>query len=418
MARLSDDCFAHGGKPLTAAQALAAIARAARPLPAIAEVPLARACGRILAEDVTAAMDVPPHANAAVDGYAFFHDDLAGDGPTVLPVTGRVAAGRRLGRPARRGEAVRIFTGAPMPEGADTVAMQEDAREEGGIVTLPPGLRRGANRRRAGEDVRAGSVVLRAGRRLRAPDVGLAASLGRVRLACRLPLRVALFSTGDEVEEPGRPLAPGAIYDANRYAIAGLLRGLGCRVSDLGILPDDARRTEDAILAAAEGHDALLTSGGVSVGDEDHVGRTVAERGTLHAWHLAIKPGRPLLLGQVGAAAFVGLPGNPAAAMVTFLRFARPLLLRLAGALEVEPRTFAVRAAFARDKKGGRREYVRVHLERAADGVLEARAFAREGAGLLSSLVATDALAELPEDMTRLEKGAMVEVLPFGEAMA
>ena len=421
--RLSDDCFAHDGpdgrdgRPMTAAEALATIARIARPMTAIEQVPLAHACGRVLAEDVTAAMDVPPHDNAAVDGYAFFHDDLAA-GTAPLPVVARVAAGRVLERPIRRGEAVRIFTGAPMPAGPDTVAMQEDAREEGGRVALPSGLRRGANRRRAGEDVRAGSVVLAAGRRLRAPDVGLAASLGRARLACRAPLKVALFSTGDEVQEPGRPLAPGAIYDANRYAVAGLLQGLGFQVSDLGILPDHARRSEQAILAAAAGHQALMTSGGVSVGEEDHVRHIVARCGKLHAWHMAIKPGRPLMLGQLGGAAFIGLPGNPAAAMVTFLRFARPLLLRLAGAREVEARTFAVRSAFARDKKGGRREYVRVHLQRGADGVLEARAFAREGAGLMSSLVATDALAELPEDMTRLEKGAMIEVLPFSEAMA
>lgn len=416
--QLSDDGFAHDGPSMTAAQALAAIARIARPVTEAESVALGRACGRILAEDIAATMDVPPHANAAVDGYAFFHADLATAGPTLLPVVGRAAAGRVLARPVRRGEAVRIFTGAPMPPGPDTVAMQEDAREQGGQVALPAGLRRGANRRLPGEDVRAGSVVLEAGRRLRAPDVGLAASLGLTRLPCRAPLQVALFSTGDEVREPGQPLDPGAIYDANRHAVAALLRGLGCRVSDLGILADDARTSAQAILAAARGHHVLMTSGGVSVGEEDHVRHIVARHGALHAWHLAIKPGRPLMLGRLRGATFVGLPGNPAAAMVTFLRFARPLLLRLAGARRVQPRTFAVRSAFARDKKGGRREYVRVHLEPGQDGVLEARAFAREGAGLMSSLVATDALAELPEDMTRLEQGAMIEVLPFSEAMA
>ena len=414
---LADDCFAHGGRLMTAAEALALIGRVAAPVTGAETVPLARAAGRILAADAVSAMDVPPHANAAVDGYAFFHDDLAGGAGTALPVTARVPAGHALGRPARRGEAIRIFTGAPMPEGPDTVAMQEDAREEAGRVVLPAGLRRGANRREAGEDVRAGATVLRAGRRLRPQDIGLAASVGLTHLPCRLPLKAALFSTGDEVCEPGAALRPGAIYDANRHAVRGLLEGLGCDVTDLGILPDDGARTRAAIAEAAGGHDALVTSGGVSVGDEDHVRGAVTERGALHAWHMAIKPGRPLMLGAIDGAAFVGLPGNPAAAMVTFLRFARPLLLRLAGAKSVEPRVFAVRSGFARRKKGGRREYVRVHLERAQDGVLEARAFAREGAGLMSSLVETDGLAELPEDMTQLDKGRAIDVLPFSEVI-
>ena len=417
MTRPTDDCFAHGDRLMTAAEALDLIARVARPVTGVEPVALADATGRILADDVVSSMDVPPHPNAAVDGYAFFHDDLAAEGETVLPVAGRVPAGRALDRPAARGEAIRVFTGAPMPEGPDTVAMQEDAREAGGKVALPAGVRRGANRREAGEDVGAGSAILRAGRRLKPQDAGLAASCGVTSLPCREPLKVALFSTGDEVTEPGEALRAGAIYDANRYAVRGLLEGLGCAVTDLGILPDEGPRTRAAIVEAAASHDALMTSGGVSVGDEDHVRQAIVDEGALHAWYMAIKPGRPLMLGQIGGVPFVGLPGNPAAAMVTFLRFARPLLLRLAGAREVDPLVFAVRAAFDRDKKGGRREYVRVHLERAPDGVLEAHAFAREGAGLLSSLVETDGLAELPEDMTRLERGGMVDVLPFSEVV-
>ena len=402
---------------MTAAQALELIGRTVAPVTESGEVPLDAAAGRILARDVVAPMQVPPHANAAVDGYAVFHADLDPAGETVLPVTARVAAGERRVPAGRRGEAFRIFTGAPMPEGCDTVVMQENVRVDGDRAALAPGTRRGANRREAGEDVRVGSTILRAGRRLQPTDIGLAASVGLTGLACRRRLCVALFSTGDEVVEPGEALAPGAVYDANRHALRALLEGLGCAVTDLGILPDRARETRDAIVDAASRHDALVTSGGVSVGDEDHVQRTVREHGTLHAWYMAIKPGRPLVLGEVGDAAFVGLPGNPAAAMVTFLRFARPLLLRLAGARSVEPRVFSVRAAFARDKKGGRREYVRVHLRRGPCGALEARAFEREGAGLLSSLVETDGLAELPEDMTRLEPGRMVDVLPFSEVM-
>jgi len=417
MTRLNDDCFAQGDAPITVAQALALIERIGQPLTGVETVALDDAAGRILAQDVVAAIDVPPHDNAAVDGYAVFHADLAPGAATALPVDGRIAAGHPLQGTARRGTALRIFTGAPMPEGPDTVVMQEDVRLEGDRVILPPGLKQGANRRRAGEDVRAGRVVLRAGRRLRPQDVGLAGAIGRAALPCRAPLRAAVFSTGDEVVEPGRPLGPGAIYDANRYAVMALLRGLGVVVTDLGILPDDDARTAATIGEAARGHHVLMTSGGVSVGEADHVGAALLQHGRLHAWRLAIKPGKPLLLGQIGDTVVVGLPGNPAAAMVTFLRFARPLVLRLSGATEVEPRFFPVRAAFGRDKKAGRCEYVRVALRRGDDGMLEAHACGSDGAGILSSLVEADGLAELPDDMTRLEKGAMIEVLPFSEVI-
>ncbi len=414
--RLSPE--ARGDRLMTAAEALALISRIAAPVTSTEEIPLARAAGRILARDIISTMDVPPHDNAAVDGYAFFHDDLARAGETTLPVTARVTAGMALDRPAQRGEAIRIFTGAPMPDGCDTVAMQENVRSEGDSIILDSRTRRGANRREAGEDVAAGSTILRQGRRLGPFDIGLAASAGLAILPCHQRLRVALFSTGDEVTDPPGLLGPGAIFDANRHAVRALLEAVGCTVTDLGILPDDAAATRHAILDAAGQHHALMTSGGVSVGDEDHVQRTIREHGTLHAWYMAIKPGRPLVLGDIGNTTFIGLPGNPAAAMVTFLRFARPLLLLLSGADDVAPMTFNVRSAFSRDKKSGRREYVRVHLRRDDDGVTEAQAFDREGAGLLSSLVDTDGLAELPEEMTRLEAGDMIEVLPFSEVLS
>jgi len=418
MAQLTDDCFAQGHELMPMAEALATIARLATPLTEPEDVALAVAVGRVLAADVTAAMNVPPHDNSAVDGYAVHFADLNAETETVLPVTGRAAAGHPLGRAAGRGEAIRIFTGAPMPEGPDTVMMQEDVRADGDRVVLMPGIRQGANRRRAGEDVKAGSVILAKGRRLRPQDVGLAASTGMARLRCYAPLSVAVFSTGDEVTEPGATLPAGGIYDANRYALIGLLQGLGCRVTDLGILADQGAKTEAALGCAARAHDVLVTSGGVSVGEEDHIRATIERLGTLHAWHIGIKPGRPLMLGQLRQTPFIGLPGNPAAALVTFLRLARPLILRLAGATEVEPRLFKVRAAFARKKKAARREFVRVTLRPGADGILEAHAFPREGAGLMSSLVEADGLAELPEDMTRLEAGAMIDFLPFSEVLS
>ncbi len=272
-----------------------------------------------------------PDDNSAVDGYALRFEDLASGAETRLRIAGRAAAGHPFDGAIRSGEAVRIFTGAPMPAGCDTVMMQEDCVAEGEYVRLRPGLKRGANRRRAGEDVRAGNIVLRQGMRLRPQDLGLAASVGRARLRVRLPLRAAVFSTGDELCEPGAPRRPGAIFDANRPVMIGLLDALGCRVSDLGILRDDLAAIRAALASAAGEHDLIVTSGGMSVGEEDHVKAAVRSLGDLHFWQLAIKPGRPIGLGQVRGVPFVGLPGNPVAMMVTFLRIARPMILRLVG---------------------------------------------------------------------------------------
>ena len=373
---------------------------------------------------IAAPNDVPPHDNSAVDGYAVFFDDLDPEAETRLPVTGRAAAGHPLKRPARRGEAVRIFTGAPMPEGhegaegPDTVMMQEDCRAEGDGVLIAPGIKRGANRRGRGEDLRAGAVALRRGRRLRPQDLGQAAACGRRTLRVARPLRAALFSTGDELREPGTPLEPGCIYDSNRYTVGGLLRGLGCRVADLGILPDEAETVRAALAEAEGGHDLIVTSGGVSVGEEDHVRQAVESLGRLHLWRLAIKPGRPIAMGQVGRVPFVGLPGNPVAVVVTFVTIVRPMILRLLGGSDLSPHHFRVRAAFDHKKKKDRREWVRARLEADGDGGWRAVRFPREGAGILSSLVESDGLVELPEGMTRLRAGSLVDFLPFSEVCA
>jgi molybdopterin molybdotransferase len=308
MAQLSDDCFAFGGELLGVDAALALIAERIAPVVEAESAPLASAAGRILAHDLVAAIDVPPHANSAVDGFAIAHADLSPDRETVLPVTGRAAAGHPLGRPFARGEAIRIFTGAPMPEGTDTVMMQEDCVIEAGRVRLKPGIKRGANRRHAGEDVAAGYVALPAGRRLAPADLGLAAALGQASLPVYRPLRAALLSTGDEVREPGADLMPGAIYDANRVMLAALLRGLGCVVTDFGICADRAAGLADTLAAAAAGHDLIVTSGGVSTGEEDHVRTAIEQLGRLDFWRLAIKPGRPVALGQVKGVPLVGLP--------------------------------------------------------------------------------------------------------------
>ncbi len=412
--QLSDDCFAAGDRPMTTAEALALLAERIAPVGATERLPLRAAVGRILAEDIVSERDVPPAGNSAVDGYAFAFDDLTPGRETRLRLSGRAAAGHPAPRGSGEG-AVRIFTGALMPEGCDTVAMQEDCAADADEVVIPRGLSRGANSRRAGEDVRRGDAILVKGHLLRPQDIGIAASVGHSEISVYRPVRVAVFSTGDEVREPGAALVHGAIYDSNRYVLMSLLDGFPVDVSDLGILADDRKAVAAALRDAARAHDLLITSGGVSVGEEDHVRNVVQENGALHFWRLAIKPGRPLALGQVAGAPFVGLPGNPVAAMVTFVRFARPLLLRLAGGTRVDPRLYRVRAGFSHRKKPNRREWVRARLKLGADGTLEAEKFAREGAGILRSLVEADGLVELPEEMTEVAPGAMVEFLPFSE---
>jgi molybdopterin molybdotransferase len=418
MAQLSDDCFAFGGQLMPLDQALATIAERAVPLPARRTVALRAARGAILAAGIAAPRDVPPHDNSAVDGYAVFHDDLRSDGETVLPVAGRAAAGHPFPRALPRGEALRIFTGAPMPEGPDTVFMQEDCVAEGGSVRLPAGLKKGANRRRAGEDVKAGDIVLRAGQRVRPQEVGLAASLGLVELPVYAPLKVAVLSTGDEVRDPGAALPPGGIYDANRYALMSLVEALGCEVTDLGIVEDRLPALRDALEKAAAGHDLVVTSGGMSTGEEDHMKAAVEALGRLYFWRLAIKPGRPVALGQLGRVPLIGLPGNPVAVMVTFLLLARPLILRLAGASVAEPRSFPARAEFDYRKKAGRREFVRASLGAPVDGLPAARRFPRDGAGILSSMTQSDGLVVLEEHITRVAPGDPVPFLPFAELLS
>jgi len=414
MAQLKDDCFAFGGELMPMDDALAILAERVEPVAEAETVPLADALGRTLAEDISAPRDVPPHDNSAVDGYAVFFDDLQDGGDTRLRVGGRVAAGHPLGRAGERGEAVRIFTGAPMPDGMDTVFMEEDCTPDSGDVILPPGLKQGANRRFRGEDVQAGDVVIAAGSRLRPQELGLAASVGRGTLSVYRPLRAAVFSTGDEVRDPSDDAPEGCIFDANRFSVMGLLKDMGCAVTDLGILADDEDGMAEALGSAARDHDVLLTSGGVSAGEEDHVKAAVERNGEIHFWRLSIKPGRPIALGRVGGTAFVGLPGNPVAAMVTFMVLARPLLLRLGGAREIDAPRYPVIAGFDYKKKTGRREWVRARLNR-DNGRLVAQKYRSGGSGILTSMVFADGLVELPEERGNVTTGEQVDFLPFSE---
>ncbi|MFL5225201.1 MAG: gephyrin-like molybdotransferase Glp [Microvirga sp.] len=413
MAQLSNDCFAFGGELMSVDEAKALIAERIAVAAAVEDVPLIEADGRVLAEDIAAPLDLPPFDNSAVDGYAVRFADLAAGQETVLAVVGRIAAGAALERPVPARGAVRIFTGAPLPAGLDTVFMQEDVGAAGDAVVLPAGLKPGANRRLAGEDIARGGTALLAGHRLSPRDIGLIAALGIAAVPVRTPLRVAVFSTGDEVISPGEPLGPAKLYDANRFMLQAMLRRLGCRATDLGILRDEPRALARALAGAAADHDLIVTSGGVSTGEEDHVKAAVESAGALTFWRIAIKPGRPVAMGVVAGTPFIGLPGNPVAAFVTFAHVARAVIARLSGERLARPRAYPVLAGFAYRKKEGRREYVRVRIEEGDDGALVARKHPREGAGVITSLTETDGLIELPEPVTRVEPGEVLRFLPY-----
>ena len=430
MAQLTDDCFAFGGPMLSVADVERLMADRVNAVADCADVALAHALLRVTAFDVRAAVNLPSFDNSAVDGYAVRFVDLNSTGETRLRIAGRVQAGSTGVAAIEAGQAIRIFTGAAMPPGTDTVFMQEDVQAHGDAVVVPSGLKLGANRRLIGEDVKADSVVIKAGCRLQPQHIAMASAIGLTHLQVRRKVSIALFSTGDEIVEPGSPLRYGAVFDANRPLLAAMARRLGADVTDLGILADEPAAVAQALTNAARDHDLVLTSGGVSMGEADHVRTAVAKAGRLVFWRIAIKPGRPVAMGVLNAgeagqtkshgahnAAFVGLPGNPVAAFVTFARVVRPLLLRLMGA-GIEPLVaFPVRATFAYAKKSGRREYVRVSLARGADGVLEASKHSQDGAGVISSLTVTDGLAELPEDVTSVAPGDHVGFISYAALM-
>lgn len=418
MAQLSDDCFAFGGPMMSVDDAVGLIATRVAAVADIEMVPVVEADGRVLATDIAAPLPLPPFTNSAVDGYAVRDADLPQQRERAIPLDGRIQAGGIAHAPIKPGHAARIFTGAPMPPEAGTVFMQEDVRlDDAGKVVLPPGLKPGANVRPAGEDIAQGHVALHAGQRLQPQHVALAAAFGLTRLEVTRRIRVAVFSTGDELASPGTPRAASQVFDSNRFMLMAMLRRLGCEVSDLGILRDERTSLADGLKEVAGAHDLILTTGGVSTGEEDHVKAAVESVGSLVLWRMAIKPGRPVAMGIIGGTPLIGLPGNPVASFVTFVHVVRPTVLALAGGRPEPLMPIPVRAAFTYKKKAGRREYVRVSLRPAQDGRLEAVKFPREGAGLLSSLIETDGLVELGEAVTLVEPGQGVGFLSYAGLM-
>ena len=413
------DCFGVHDRLLTLAEALTAALHRIQPLRETVSVPLLDAYGRILAADVVARLDVPPHDNSAMDGFALYRGDLQTDAATRLPVVGQSLAGHPYVGTVPPGTVVRITTGGVMPTGPDAVIMQEQcavAPDRSWIEVVPAvaaRLQPGENIRRCGEDVQAGTVLLPRGLRLRPQDVALAAGQGIAALEVVRPLRVAVASTGDELHAPGVALPPGAIYESNRYTLIGFLRRLGCAVTDLGILRDERARLLTAFQDAAASHDVVLTSGGVSVGTADLVKDVIAELGEIAFWRLAIKPGKPVAFGQIQDCMVIGLPGNPVSVMVTLLMFARLLLLKRMGAVPAEPLRLRVTADFSFRCKPGRREWLRVRLRNDATRGPLASLYRSNSSGALSSLSWAEGLVELPEDCSGIALGDTVDYLPF-----
>ena len=403
---------------MTLDDALAQLLSGVAPLQDVEMVPTLEADARVLSQDVVSELHVPPQDNSSMDGYAVRSIDVPQAG-VVLQVTQRIAAGS-IGHPMSPLSAARIFTGAPIPPGADAVVMQEDCEVvndcEGGVrLNAVPAA--GQWIRRAGEDVARGSVVLHSGERLHPAALGLAASVGMAKLAVRRRPRVALFSTGDELVMPGQKapqeMPPGAIYNSNRFFLAALLCRLGCDVTDMGIVPDQRGATVEALHSAAQSHDVILTSGGVSVGEEDHIKPAVQALGSLDLWQIAIKPGKPFAHGRIGNAHFLGLPGNPVSSYVTFLVLVRPFLLKLQGVSIVAMKTVAARADFIWARADKRREFLRVR--RNAQGGLDL--FPNQSSGVLTSAVWGDGLVDNPAGRT-IAPGDMVQFVAFAEAMA
>ena len=405
---------------LSAAEALDRLLSACRPIPESETLSTLDANGRVLAQAQTSQLDVPPMDNTQMDGYAVRAADCA-SGAARLKVAQRIPAGQ-VGQALQAGTAARIFTGAMIPPGADAVVMQEQCELEqtaqGDFVTIRHAPQAGEWIRRAGEDIKAGSMILAAGTRLRAQELGLAASVGLANLPVVRKPRVAVFFTGDELAMPGEPLKPGAIYNSNRFTLRGLLQNLGCDISDYGIVPDSLEATRDTLRRAGADHDLIITSGGVSVGEEDHIRPAVQAEGRLNMWQIAIKPGKPLAFGEIdragrkGAAFFIGLPGNPVSSFVTFLLFVRPFILRLQGASDVAPKTFEMRADFAWPKPDKRNEFLRAKIN--GRGGLDL--FPNQGSAVLTSTAWGDGLIDNPPEHV-IAPGEVVRFMPFNELL-
>jgi molybdopterin molybdotransferase len=398
---------------LPVAEAYRRIELGVQPVSGFEQVAIRSALGRVLMEDIRSTINVPPHTNSAMDGYALAGDELPSHGVRTLAVIGTAWAGKPYEGRVGTGQCVRIMTGALLPPGTDTVVMQERVEREGETVRIGAGEKRGQNVRRPGEDLTIGEVVLPAGRQMMPADVGLLASLGVAEVRVRRRLRVSFFSTGDELRSIGEALGEGDIYDSNRYTLYGMLTRLGVEVIDMGVVRDQREDVERAFREASQVADAIITSGGVSVGEADFVKETLESLGSVNFWKIAMKPGRPLAFGRVGEALFFGLPGNPVSVMVTFYQFVQPALRRMMGRTSVPPVRIKVPCASRLKKAPGRTEFQRAVLETGPDGGMSVRLTGEQGSGILSSMSRANCFIILPTECGNVEPGTLVDVEPF-----
>ena len=396
-------------------EAVAQMLAAARPLSETEFLPIEQALGRILAEPVSSTIKVPGWDNSAMDGYAVHFGDLTEAG-IRLPISQRIPAGQ-AGDPLQPGTAARIFTGAPVPRNADTVVIQEVCEQDGDHVIIKELPKDGANVRKAGEDITAGSDIISPGTKLAPQHLGLAVSVGVAEVTVYRKLKVALFASGDELIMPGNPLGPGQIYNSNQFTASGMLQALGCDVIQLGIVEDTLDTTCDALAQGAKEADLVLASGGVSVGEEDHVKPAVEKLGSLEMWKIAIRPGKPVAFGHIGDTPLIGTPGNPVSLFVTFLLFARPFILKMQGSNKLLPMPLTAEAAFDWPKPDKRREFARARLEIGEDGKARVTTFPSRSSGVLSSVTWANGLAVIPERQT-LKQGDSVQFLSFDELLS
>jgi molybdopterin molybdotransferase len=414
IAEIAAQLAGYDAQALSAAQVGDFLAQLVEPIREAENVPIFDALDRVLAQDIVSPVSVPPHDNSAMDGYAFDGTQLAADAPLALEMVGTAFAGTAWRGDVGAGQCVKIMTGAIMPAGLDTVVPQEFTKLQDERIVVPAGvLRRGDNRRLMGEDLRAGEPALRAGQRLGPAACGLVASLGIGTVPLVRRPRVAYFSTGDEILSVGDAPREGAVYDSNRYTVFGLLTRLGCEVIDLGVVRDDPQRLESAFRDAASRADAIITSGGVSVGEADFTKAMMKKLGDVAFWRIAMRPGRPMAVGRIGRSILFGLPGNPVAVMVTFLAFVRPALLRLMGASATQPPLLKARSLEAMRKKPGRTEYQRGLVSTAPDGSLQVRTTGNQGSGVLSSMVQANGLIVLHHAQVSVAAGDEVDVMMF-----
>ena len=418
MTQLTNDCFKHSEKRISLEKAVSILEKRIKCIKKTEKIKLDQALGRILSKDIFSQINVPHFDNSAVDGYAFKYLDLNTKNNTTLKLAGRITAGQNFNKKIKKGEVVRIFTGAKIPKGTDTVIMQEDCNLNNKWVVLQIGIFKGANIRKKGEDIKSGKKIISKGSKLKAQDIALIASIGIKEIEVYEKLTVGIFTTGNELFEPGKKISKSGIYDSNRYCLKNLLKTINCSIKDYGIKKDNKKLIKKNLKKISKDCDLIITTGGMSVGEEDYVRKVIEENGSINFWNIAIKPGRPVALGNVFKKPFIGLPGNPVSVMITFLKIALPTINKLSGFLQPKEKCFIVTTDFNFKKKSGRKEFLRVKISKNLNGQIKIKNYPNAGSGVFTSMVETDGLIELPEKLTYLKKGTKIKFVPYSEMLA